>query len=276
MVNLSENIITNVAIFLVLIFIILSILAMITRPKSRYESLHNEINELEGKDVVFVYDDNYCENADGVRGYLVPTSKSIYKPTFYEKVIKRLLDIILSFFGLILLSPIFLIVSIIIKIEDPGPIFFTQKRIGKNKQYFKLHKFRSMKMDTPKDTPTHMLENPDFYITKIGRFLRAHSLDELPQIWDIFIGNMSLIGPRPALWNQDLLIAERDKYSVNYVKPGLSGLAQIRGRDELSIQEKSKLDGLYVQKLSFKLDVYCFFASIGVVARDESIVEGRK
>lgn len=276
MTNLLGNIITYIVIFLLLSLIILLVLAIIEKPKSIYKGFNKELNPLEGKNVEFIYDETYDENADGVRGYLVATSESIYEPTFYEKVVKRFLDFTLSFLGLVLLSPIFLIVSLIIKIEDPGPIFFTQKRIGKNKRYFKIHKFRSMKMDTPRDTPTHMLDNPDIYITKIGKFLREHSLDELPQIWDIFIGNMSIIGPRPALWNQDLLIAERDKYRANDVKPGLSGLAQISGRDELSIFDKSKLDGLYAEKLSFKLDMKCFFASLGVIAKDESVVEGKK
>ena len=141
-----------------------------------------------------------------------------------------------------MLSPVYLVLIIAIVVDDPGPVLFTQKRVGKNKQYFKLHKFRSMKMSTLHDVPTHMLENPDQYITRVGRFIRAHSLDELPQIWDIFIGNMSVIGPRPALWNQDLLTAERDKYGANDVKPGLTGWAQINGRDELEIPDKAKLD----------------------------------
>ena len=159
-------------------------------------------------------------------------------------------------------------------IDDPGPILFTQKRVGRNKQYFKLHKFRSMKMSTPHDVPTHMLENPEQYITKSGKFIRAHSLDELPQIWDIFIGNMSVIGPRPGLWNQDLLTAERDKYGANDVKPGLTGWAQINGRDELEIPDKAKLDGEYVKNLSFGFDCKCFLGSVHVFKEDDSVVEG--
>ena len=164
--------------------------------------------------------------------------------------------------------------SVWILIDDPGPVFFTQKRIGKNKQYFKLHKFRSMKMCTPHDKPTHMLENPEQYITKSGKFIRAHSLDELPQIWDIFNGNMSVIGPRPGLWNQDLLTAERDKYGANDIKPGLTGWAQINGRDELEIPVKAKLDGEYTKNIGLKMDFKCFLGSVGVFKGDSSVVEG--
>ncbi len=192
----------------------------------------------------------------------------------YKKFFKRLLDIVLSFFGLVLLSWLFVLLIFLIKIDDPGPAFFTQKRIGKGKKEFKLHKFRSMKMDTPHDRPTHLLENPEQYITRVGRFLRKSSLDELPQIWDIFVGNMSVIGPRPALWNQDDLIAERDKYGANDVKPGLTGWAQINGRDELEIDVKAKFDGEYVEKLSFVFDVKCFFGTILSVVRSDGVVEG--
>lgn len=152
---------------------------------------------------------------------------------------------------------------------------FTQKRVGKNKQYFKLHKFRSMKMSTPHDVPTHMLDYPEQYITKVGNFLRKSSLDELPQIWDIFIGNMAIIGPRPALWNQDVLISLRDKYNANDVKPGLTGWAQINGRDELELEAKAKLDGDYVEKQSFLFDLRCFFGTIFSVLRSDGIVEGK-
>ena len=179
-----------------------------------------------------------------------------------------------GFLGLIILSPIFLILALLIVIDDPGPVFFTQKRVGKGKTFFKLHKFRSMKMSTPHDTPTHLLENPDQYITKIGKFLRKSSLDELPQIWDIFVGNMSIIGPRPALWNQDDLVAERDKYGANDVRPGLTGWAQINGRDELEIPVKAKLDGEYVEKMSFGFDCKCFFGTITSVLKSDGVVEG--
>ena len=192
----------------------------------------------------------------------------------YSKFFKRAIDIVMSFLGLIILSPFFLILALLIVIDDPGPVFFTQKRVGKGKTFFKLHKFRSMKMSTPHDTPTHLLENPDQYITKIGKFLRKSSLDELPQIWDIFVGNMSIIGPRPALWNQDDLIAERDKYGANDVRPGLTGWAQINGRDELEIPVKAKLDGEYVENISFGFDCKCFFGTIFSVLKHDGVVEG--
>ena len=192
----------------------------------------------------------------------------------YRKFLKRVLDVVLSFFGLLGLSWLYLILIIAIKIDDPGPAFFTQKRVGIGKTYFKLHKFRSMKMCTPHDTPTHLLENPEQYITRMGKFLRKSSLDELPQIWDIFVGNMSIIGPRPALWNQDDLIAERDKYGANDVRPGLTGWAQINGRDELEIDVKAKFDGEYVEKMSFWFDVKCFFGTIFSVLKSDGVVEG--
>ncbi len=191
----------------------------------------------------------------------------------YKHFFKKFFDILLSLLGLILLSPLFLIISIIVFIDDPGPIIFSQKRVGKNKKLFKLHKFRSMKRKTP-DIPTHLLENPDQYITRVGRFLRKTSLDELPQLWDIFRGKMSIIGPRPALWNQDDLIAERDKYGANGVTPGLTGWAQINGRDELEIPEKAKLDGEYVQKMGFGFDCKCFFGTIKSVLKHDGVVEG--
>ena len=167
--------------------------------------------------------------------------------------IKRLLDIILSFIGLVILSPLFIILIIAIKLDSKGPILFKQKRIGIGKTHFHILKFRTMRIDTPKDTPTHLLENPEQYITKIGKFLRKTSLDELPQIWNIFVGEMSVIGPRPALWNQYDLIEERDKYGANDVLPGLTGWAQINGRDELPIEVKAKLDGEYIKKICFIL-----------------------
>lgn len=233
------------------------------------------INPMEGKKVVFVKDSTDKENADGVKGHLEAVGDSKYKASFYEKGIKRVLDIILSGLGLIVLSPVFLGIVIAIKADDPGPVLFTQKRVGKNKKYFNLHKFRSMKMSTPHDVPTHMLNNPDQYITKVGRFMRRTSIDELPQIWDIFMGNMSIVGPRPALWNQDVLVAERDKYHANNVKPGLTGWAQINGRDELDIPDKAKFDGDYVKKISFSFDVKCFIGTISSVVKSEGVVEGR-
>lgn len=198
----------------------------------------------------------------------------------YEKCIKRLLDVVLSALGLLLLSWLYIILAIAVKVDDPGPVFFKQKRFGIHKSFFQLHKFRSMKMSTPHDMPTHMLENPDQYITRVGKILRKSSLDELPQIWDIFTGKMSVIGPRPALWNQGDLIAERDKYGANDVRPGLTGWAQINGRDELEIPVKAKLDGEYVAKLhkgglsAFFFDCRCFFGTILSVARGKGVVEG--
>ena len=239
-----------------------------------YENEPEQKNPLEGKKVVFVEDESEPENADGARGHLEAVGDSDYRPGFYEKCIKRALDVILSFGGLVVLSPLYAGIALAIVIDDPGPVLFTQKRMGQNKKYFKLHKFRSMKMSTPHDVPTHMLDNPEQYITRVGKFLRAHSLDELPQIWDIFVGNMSVIGPRPGLWNQDILTAERDKYNANDVKPGLTGWAQINGRDELEIPIKAKLDGEYVKKIGPLMDLKCFLGSVGVFAHDDSVVEG--
>ena len=254
--------------------LLLSIIALIKKPGSVYKYQPEQQNPMEGKKVIFVEDDNDKENADGVKGHLKAVGESEKRRGFYENVVKRVLDVILSFGGLVVLSPVYLILIIAIVVDDPGPVLFTQKRVGKNKQYFKLHKFRSMKMSTPHDVPTHMLENPDQYITKVGKFIRAHSLDELPQIWDIFIGNMSVIGPRPALWNQDLLTTERDKYGANDVKPGLTGWAQINGRDELKIPGKARLDGVYAEKLSCKFDCKCFFGSVHVVGNDDCVIKG--
>lgn len=231
-------------------------------------------NPMEGKKVIFVEDNKDVVNADGVRGHMEAIGDSEYNPGIYERIVKRFIDLLLSGLGLIILSPIYLIVVLAIKIDDPGPVLFTQKRVGKNKKYFKLHKFRSMKMSTPHDVPSHMLDNPDQYITKVGRFMRRTSIDELPQIWDIFAGKMSIIGPRPALWNQDVLISERDKYNANDVKPGLTGWAQINGRDELEIPDKAKLDGEYVKKISFSFDVKCFVGTIFSVVKSDGVVEG--
>lgn len=257
------------------IFIILKIVAKKAKRDSIYDNLPEEKNPMEGKKVVFVECESDMENADGVKGHLEAVENSDYHPRFYARYVKRAIDVIISFAGLIILSPLFMVIAIAIKIEDPGPVFFTQKRLGQNKRYFKLHKFRSMKMSTPHDVPTHMLDQPEQYITKVGKFIRVHSLDELPQIWDIFVGNLSTIGPRPSLWNQDLLIAERDKYGANDVKPGLTGWAQINGRDELEIPEKAALDGEYVKRQSFLFDLRCFLGTMGKVAKDDSVVEGR-
>lgn len=192
----------------------------------------------------------------------------------YKGYVKRVIDFVLSLCGLIILSPVFLILCIWIKLDSKGPILFKQKRIGINKSNFNIYKFRTMYIDTPKDMPTHMLADPDQYITKAGHFLRKTSLDELPQIINILKGEMSIIGPRPALWNQDDLIAERDKYQANNVKPGLTGWAQINGRDELEIPVKARLDGEYVKRISFLFDLKCFFGTITSVLKSEGVVEG--
>ena len=192
----------------------------------------------------------------------------------YQKFGKRLIDIVLSGCGILVLSPVYLLIAVAIKMDDPGPVLFRQKRVGIHKTHFQILKFRTMKMDTPRDTPTHLLENPEQYITRVVKFLRKASLDELPQIFQIFTGEMSIIGPRPALWNQFDLIAERDKYGANDVRPGLTGWAQINGRDELPIDVKARLDGEYVEKLSFLFDCKCFFGTITSVLKHDGVVEG--
>ena len=207
-------------------------------------------------------------------------SSKIKKATIYESRVKPIFDKILAFWGLVVLSPLFIAVSAAIVLDNPGPIFFTQKRIGKDGRIFKLHKFRSMRTDAPHDVPTHQLDDPEKYITNVGRVLRRTSLDELPQIWDIFRGKMSVVGPRPALWNQDDLVAEREKYNANNVLPGLTGLAQIKGRDELEIVEKAKLDGEYAKVLkqggvkALFFDVKCMIETIFSVPGGKGVVEG--
>ena len=270
----AEKVVKTIGIMTAIAFVVMSLVAKYKKKNSVYENEPSEKNPFYKKEVVFVQDDKDEENADGVKGHLKAVGDSQYEQSFYGKYVKRIIDIILSFGGLVILSPIYAIIAIAIKIDDPGPVLFTQKRVGQNKQYFKLHKFRSMKMSTPRDVPTHMLDDPDQYITRVGKFLRKHSLDELPQVWDIFIGNMSVIGPRPALWNQDILTSERDKYHANDVKPGLTGWAQINGRDELEIPDKAKLDGDYVKDLGPAMDAKVFMKSLGVFGKDESVVEG--
>ena len=188
----------------------------------------------------------------------------------YRYFFKRLIDIVLSFIAIVILLIPIAIISLIILITDPGPIFFTQKRFGKDKKFFKILKFRTMKVDTP-DVPTHKLKNPDQYVTSIGKILRKLSLDELPQVFNIFIGQMSFIGPRPALWNQEALIKLRDKYHANDVRPGLSGWAQINGRDDISEKRKAKLDGEYIKNLSFLFDCKCFFGTFMKVFKSEGV-----
>lgn len=192
----------------------------------------------------------------------------------YQKI-KRIIDFIISFIGFIVLIPVFLILIICIKIDSKGPILFKQRRIGIHKSEFNILKFRTMRIDTPKDTPTHLLENPEIYITKVGKFLRKTSLDELPQIINIIKGEMSIVGPRPALWNQYDLIEERDKYGANDVVPGLTGWAQINGRDELPIEVKASLDGEYVKKASLMFDMKCFFMTFVKVLKSDGVVEGK-
>lgn len=204
----------------------------------------------------------------------------------YKHFIKRLLDIILSFMGMVVLTIPMLIIAAAIKIDDPGPVLFKQRRVGRKKNgeitYFKIWKFRSMKMSAPHDTPTHLLENPEQYITRVGKFIRKASLDELPQIYQVFTGQLSAVGPRPALWSQDDLIAEREKYGANDVTPGITGWAQINGRDELEIEEKARLDGEYTAALNrggfcgFAMDLKCFFGTFLSVLRHDGVVEGAK
>lgn len=189
-------------------------------------------------------------------------------------VVKNVMDRVLALMGLIILSPIFLILVIAIKVDSRGPILFKQKRVGIHKKHFNILKFRTMRTDTPKDTPTHLLQNPEQYITKVGKFLRKTSLDELPQIINILKGDMAIVGPRPALWNQYDLIEERDKYGANDIMPGLTGWAQINGRDELEIPVKAKLDGEYVRKMSFGMDMKCIIGTVISVVREEGVVEG--
>lgn len=192
----------------------------------------------------------------------------------YKNYLKRGIDFLMSLIGIIVLSPVFLLLSLAIKLDSKGPIVFQQKRVGKDKIHFNIYKFRTMRTDTPKEMPTHLLENPDYFITKVGKFLRKTSLDELPQLFNILKGNMAVIGPRPALWNQYDLIAERDKYQANDIRPGLTGLAQISGRDELEIDLKAKLDGEYTANITPLMDLKCFFGTIIAVFKHDGVVEG--
>ncbi len=197
------------------------------------------------------------------------TRQKIYLP------FKRFFDVLLSLLTIIVFSPLYIIIAIIVKCSSKGPVFFKQKRIGKNKKTFNILKFRTMRIDTPKDVPTHLLENPDAYITKFGRFLRKTSLDEIPQAFNIFVGQMSIVGPRPALWNQNDLIEERDKYHANSIRPGLSGWAQCNGRDTLTISKKAKLDGEYTIKFDIWFDIMIIFKTIFQAFRGKDEVEGK-
>ena len=200
----------------------------------------------------------------------------------YQTCIKRVLDVLCAGLFLLLFFWVYLILAVLIFVDDPGPVTFSQKRVGRDKKFFQLHKFRSMKRNAPRDVPTHLLTDPERYITRFGRFLRRSSLDELPQVWDIFVGNMSVVGPRPALWNQDDLVAERDRLEVNGCRPGLTGWAQINGRDELAIEEKARLDGEYAAALrqggwtAFRMDLRCFFGTFLPVFRGDGYLEGSR
>ena len=237
-------------------------------------------NPMEGKMVRFVENELEEMNGDGVRGHLEITGESLYHVSIYEKYIKRCLDICFSLSSLLLLAPLFLVLSLAVCLDDPGPVFFTQYRIGLYKKYFKLHKFRTMKTGTPHETPTHMLRDPEAYITRVGRFLRRTSMDELPQLLDILSGHMSLIGPRPALWNQDVLTAERDRYGANDVRPGLTGWAQIHGRDTITLAKKACLDGAYAAVLgcggwtAFAFDCKCFLRTVRCIFKADGLLEG--
>ena len=276
-------------------FGVLTVVGLIKKPGSVYKNEPEEKNPFEGKRVRFVEDESEPLNADGVRGHLeiITTPARPRKKSFYEKYTKRCLDIVLSGLGLILLSPVYLLVGLAVYIDDPGPVLFTQKRVGRDKRFFKLHKFRSMKLTTPHDVPTHELKDPDKYITAVGKVIRKTSLDELPQVFDIWIGNMSVIGPRPALWNQDKLTALRDSsvsasdgensragageendVDANSCTPGLTGLAQIKGRDELELEDKAALDREYVKNISFITDLECFVGTIKSVLHHDGVVEG--
>ncbi len=271
----------------------MTLLGLVKKRNSVYGGEKSEQNCFEGKRVRFVEDESDPINADGVRGHLEIVSASLASTSdivdgrdgtdgadrhrgFYERYVKRCLDIVLSGAGLIILSPVFAVIAVAVFLDDPGPVLFTQKRVGRNKQFFRLHKFRSMRMNTPHDVPTHKLQDPEKYITKTGKVLRRTSLDELTQIWDIWVGNMSVIGPRPALWNQDKLVALREEgeYSANSVTPGLTGLAQIRGRDELSLEDKARIDREYVENVSFLMDLKCFVGTIVSVLKSDGVVEG--
>ncbi len=262
------------------IFVIMKKIADKQKPASYYENEPSEQNAMRGKKVVFVECEEDPINADGKQGHLEAVGQTDHKQTFYEKYVKRGLDIVLSFGGMVVLSPVYAVTALAIKCDDPGPVIFNQKRVGQDKRYFKLSKFRSMKLETPKNVPTHMLDDPDRYLLKVGKLIRKLSIDELPQLWNIFIGNMSVIGPRPALWNQDFLTAERDKYGANDIKPGLTGLAQAHGRDELEIPDKAKLDGEYaaaIKKSSLsgmKMDIKVFVDSVKAVIKSDGVVEG--
>lgn len=275
-----KNIITAVLALLGLAFTVMSIIAKLQRDNDKYKLDSSQQNPFYKKKVKFIENEDEPANADGKCGHLEAIGDSDYTPTFYAKYIKRGIDIILSFFGMVVLAPVYAISAIAIKTDDPGPVIFKQKRIAQGNGYFDVLKLRTMKMDTPHNLPTHQLANPDQYLLRSGKLFRKYSIDELPQCWSIFKGDMSIIGPRPALWNQDYLTAERDKYGANDITPGLTGLAQISGRDELEIEEKARLDGEYAKALKesswsgFKADVSLFIRSVFAVLGSKGVVEG--
>lgn len=243
------------------LFVLLLLIGLIVRPYSRYCNEPDQQNHQIGQRKKLIKDENDPENADGVKGHLENVGESVKRISFYLGF-KRVMDVLLSFVLMIVLLPLMLILSLMIFFDDFGPVIFTQKRVGENKKYFKFHKFRTMKTSTPSEVPTHMLENPNQYVTRSGKLIQALSLDELPQLWDIFVGNMSFVGPRPALWNQEYLISERDRYGANDVPPGITGWAQINGRDKLRIPEKAKLDGEYVRNMGLAMDLKCIFRTL--------------
>ena len=259
-------------------FAVMSYIAKKQRDNDKYKNDPSEQNPMYKKKVIFVEDENDPMNADGKCGHLEAVGENNYTPTFYEKYIKRGFDVIISFGGMVVLAPIFALTAIAIKIDDPGPVFFKQKRISQGNGYFDVIKFRSMSVNTPSDVPTHMLKNGG--ITRVGAFIRKASIDELGNLWNVFRSDISIIGPRPALWNQDFLTAERDKYGANDIKPGITGLAQISGRDELEIEEKARLDGVYAKSLKSSsiagalMDIKLFIGSLKAVIKSDGVVEG--
>ena len=258
-------------------FLVMRHIAKKQYPDSVYAGSPEEQSPMQGKHVVFIENADEPVNADGLRGHLETVGRTEHLPTFYEKYVKRGLDVAVSFAGMVVLAPVFAVTAAAVRADDPGPAFFMQKRVGTDKSFFRLIKFRSM--HTASDIPTHMHAGASG-ITRVGSFIRRTSIDELPQLWNIFSGNMSLIGPRPALWNQDFLTAERDKYGANDIRPGLTGLAQISGRDELEIPEKARLDGVYADALKkssrsgFLMDARIFMGSVAATLNSRGVVEG--
>lgn len=258
------------------IFAVAVILALWRKEPENADERNPYIDKSVSSGTVSIDGDKLPEDMWFYVALLHETMRPLRKTGLYERVIKRILDIIISFIALLVLSPLYLIISIAVFIDDPGRVFFTQRRIGKGKTYFAMHKFRTMKRSAPHNTPTHLLEDPERYITRVGKLLRKTSLDEIPQVWDIFRGRMSIVGPRPALWNQADLVALRESWGANDIKPGLTGWAQVNGRDELELDIKARLDGEYVEKISFGFDVKCLIKTMFSVAKAEGVVEGER